>query len=169
MWCGVVKWMVSRSLDSGRSLPLMAWKHLSRCDSCRNFEAFGRSLEDLSEIPRQLRTGDNLQRKILSGLEQKREAVCRQVDKTILMHKWKPALVGASFIFVLLLGIIWMTGPFRDPSTVLGGFKDVDIAPLKKMISDVESPYEEEISELRQSMETIGLNIRTFFDTRFNK
>lgn len=165
MWCGVVKWLVSRSLDSGRSLPFLAVKHLSRCDACRNFEVFGRSLEDFSEIPGQLRTGDNLQHKIISGLESEPGEVCRNIKKPLPMNKWKPALIGASFAFLLLLGTIWITTPFHGPSTILGGFKDVDLAPLKEMISDVESPYEEEISELRQGLETVGSNIKAFFDS----
>ena len=164
MWCGIVKWWVSRSLDTHKPLPFLARKHLLHCADCRQFETFGRTLEESVLTPEQLKTEEPFRRRILAGLDAGTDQ--GQVEKTFRILKWKPATAGALFGTLLLLGFIWIAGPFRSTSSALGGFKEVDISSFKKMISAVESPYEEEISELKQGIEAVGANIKSFFDSR---
>jgi predicted anti-sigma-YlaC factor YlaD len=45
MICSIVKYMVSRALDSGRPLPPFVKGHIERCSGCRGFVAAANTLE----------------------------------------------------------------------------------------------------------------------------
>jgi hypothetical protein len=167
MWCLWTKWFLSRFEDAGKSLPFWALRHLEHCEDCRSFQRLGRSLEEFSDIALQLQPDEKLNQRISGSLDNM-SAVPKQ-RSNFRSLRWKPAVIGASILFVVAMGIVWLTGPFNQRTSALGGFRDVDISPFQKLLRQVESPYEEEMTYLRQGLESVGTNIKAFFNSRFNE
>jgi len=46
MICGIIKWMISQSLDVNDRLPAFAGRHIENCPSCRQFLAASRLVGD---------------------------------------------------------------------------------------------------------------------------
>ena len=165
MWCFWTKWFLSRSEDTGKSMPSWALRHLEHCQDCRSFQRLNRSLEEFSDIALQLQADGKLNQGISISLDDRAPDPGRR--SYIRSFGWRPALTGASILVGLVVGIVWLAGSFQSRTSALGGFKDMDISSFQKMISEVESPYEQEISYLNQGLESVGENIKAFFNSRF--
>jgi len=167
MRCGLVKWQVSRAADTGKPLSRFARRHMARCQDCRNFERLSHSLNGLAEIPMLLQSDESYKHRILDVIHRAPQEVA--VAKPSFLVRWRPAFVGASLAFVLALGVLWIAGPFRATGSTLGGFKDMDISPIKKIFSEVESPYKEEFEEINKGLDSVASSIKSFFNTRFSE
>jgi hypothetical protein len=167
MLCGLTQWVLSRRMDTGKSLPFWADRHLERCRTCQNFRELGRSLEAFAEIPGRIPLDDELNQRILDRFDNLSSSPVERPFSRSFGRK--PVLIAASLVFVLVLGMVWLSGPFRSRSLALGGFKDVDLSPIRQMILEMETPYEDERSTINQGLETMGAKIKEFFNTRFSE
>lgn len=153
MFCPLYKWFISQAADSGKPVSGLLRRHLRRCASCQEFAQFSESLPQRSAQD----TGDILKghdgaldEKIKSGLSKASESRKPSAGKPVLI----PVVVAASALLIITISIIWLTTPKSSPLDPLKTIYDFDInqASLEKKIVSIESPLEEEIQGLKQTL-----------------
>lgn len=161
MWCSIHKWNISRALDFGKALSGFTKRHLERCASCREFSRTNQDLEkrlgaDAAALIGSLdpSLAERMKSRIPAGsaLEPGFRAPARP-RTAHLRPVWAAA---ASLAVVVGVSLIWIVSsppakmPSLDPLLRL----DVPRAYLETAIQKAESPYREEIQELKQTLES---------------
>jgi hypothetical protein len=154
MFCSIHKWFISRALDSGKQIPGPVDRHLRRCTSCQEFVQFCESLKHrcVQDKPDFLKIqNESLKEKILSSLD---EAPTRSVSarKPLLV----PILAAASLLLVISISIIWLTAPDSSQLLPVNQLFESNLAQtsIEDTLIKIESPLEEEIVELRETMKS---------------
>jgi hypothetical protein len=155
MFCSIYKWYISRSLDSGKSLPTLVSRHIRRCASCRQFAQFSESLENrlVKEVPGFLDGYDeSLNGKILSTLARQPEPKRATKRRPALI----PVLAAASAVLVISIAIVWLSLPSSGRITPLNQLAQLRIskASFENALVKIDSPYEEELTELKQTLKS---------------
>lgn len=154
MFCSINKWLISRSLDSGKPIPDPVERHLQRCASCQEFVRFCESLKQrcVQDRPDFLKIhNESLKEKILSSLD-KIPARSVKARKPLLV----PLVTAASLLLAISISIIWLRAPDSRqllPMNQLFGF-DLAKTSIEDTLVKIESPLEEEIFELRETMKS---------------
>jgi hypothetical protein len=156
MKCSIHRWNISRAFDSGEPLGSLTRLHLVHCEACREFfrlaEDTGRRLTDDAA----LLLGDTL-----PGLSERvRRAIAAQEEAPSLSRprslRLKPVLAAAAALAAVGIGLLWIISsrpagmPPLDP--ILG--HEAPRAFLESALQKVESPYQEEISELKKTLKS---------------
>jgi len=153
MFCSIYKWLISQALDSGKPAKSLIRRHLRRCASCREFALFSESLDERSaqDIREILKGYDEaLDKKIFLKLSKSPEQKESRSRKPVLI----PAVAAASAVLVITISIIWLTAPKSSQPNLLKSIYEIDInqTSLEKRIVNIESPLEEEIKGLRETL-----------------
>lgn len=179
MFCSINKWIISRSVDTGRPLPGRVKNHLQRCNSCREFAAFCTSIrpkliQDKNII---LEKADKaLTKKILSGipvditektgLENKTRFRKRAPRRPVLI----PSLSAALVVLGILGGILFFTHPRPQDTNPLGQLSAlVKAASPEDVLSRIESPLETEYEELKRALDSTTRFLLSSLDFRLGQ
>lgn len=153
MFCSIYKWFISQALDSGKPFSSLVSRHLRRCTACREFAQFSeslqqRSVQDTDDI---LKGYDKtLDEKIISGLSKNPEPREISARKPVFI----PVVAAASAVLIITISVIWLTAPKSsqlDPLKTIYEF-DINQASLENKLASIESPLQEEIKGLRQTL-----------------
>jgi len=176
MMCLIAKWYVSRSLDSGKRVPALIRRHLEKCADCRKFERACRALEKraaqdartmLGEIP------DDLSGRIKSHVFQSggyssetRTAAPRRRSRLLI-----PIAAAALAAALIAAAVFFQPFQIRTPETAGNAFSFLQKIPqsgetLKKLSSNLESPYEKELEVLKKAVRTASRSVLDKLDLR---
>jgi len=155
MFCSIYKWYISRALDSGKSLPGSVRRHIRRCASCREFAQFTESLENrfVEDMPGFLDDYNKaLNEKIISALDKHPGPKSAPKRRPALV----PVLAAASALLVISICIVWLVLPSSNKITPLNQLSQLGISKIsfENMLVKIDSPYEEELTELKQTLKS---------------
>ena len=179
MFCNIYKWLISRSLDSGKGVPGIVSRHLGRCRGCREFSRLSQSLDrklvgDASRFLQKSTVNDSLNKKIILALAVKQPPV--KFQRRRFLAAPVPALAAAVIVLAVAVGIILqtVTGPVKAPGTTndiindLSEFSIID-ASFREAVGGIESPMETEIHELKQTLNSAAEFIISGLDIKIDQ
>ena len=170
MFCSLNKWLLSRSLDKNKSLPASVQRHIHHCSACSDFADFSTSLKlrfdnDKNLIPQ----GNNhlLAERIktsLSTISKKPVTTHISKPKTFFI----PVFTAAATIFIIALSIFFLTIPWGDRAETGMGSTGINLSTInfQDFISKIDSPYEEEFLELKNTMRSTADFLISCFDIK---
>jgi hypothetical protein len=168
MLCFIHKWNISRAIDSGKPLASLTKQHLVRCETCREFYRLG------DEMARRLT--DDAASLLTDARPELGERVRRAVDEpglasTIYVSHPKrfrlsPVLAAAVALAVVGVSLIWMvrSRPARMPQLDPLFRLEAQRAYLVSALQKAESPYQEEILELKKTLKSTADYLVARFD-----
>jgi hypothetical protein len=161
MWCFIHKWKISGAIDSGRPPAGMTKRHLERCSSCREFSRLSEELEKRLAGDAAALIGST--DATLAGRVMPNTSAGKLVESLapvpsrpkffLLRPVWAAA---ASLAAVVGVSLIWIvtSHPAKMP-TLDALFKlDGPRAYLENAFRKAEAPYQEEVLELKQALES---------------
>ena len=157
MFCPLYKWHISQALDSGKPIAGLVKRHIRRCASCREFAHFCESLRqrlDHDKLDLIKSFNKRVDEKIIASLDKKPEPRTVPHRKAILV----PVVTATLLIMAVALGIILLKTPQSNeirPLTRLPAF-NIPEAPLESVLAKIESPMDEEINNLKQTVKSTG-------------
>jgi predicted anti-sigma-YlaC factor YlaD len=170
MKCAWHKWNISRALDSGEPLNSLTQQHLARCEACRKFsrlaEEMGRRLtEDAGSLLRQERPALNQRAKRAP------EALGTNASTSLLARPrlLRPRIALATAVVLAVVGVslFWMARSRPAGMPRLGSLLQTErgLAGLVSTLQTAESPYQEEISELKKTLKSTSDYLASRFVT----
>jgi hypothetical protein len=160
MWCFIHKWNISRAIDSGRTPAGLTRRHLEKCASCREFDRLSQGLEKrlAADASALLGSADpslagSMKSKITAGAHVESRSPAPPNPKA---NRLRPAWAAASLAVLIGISLIWTVTshptkmPPLDPLLRLEGPRGY----LETALQKAESPYQEEILELKQAIES---------------
>ncbi len=180
MFCFIHKWFVSRSLDTGESLPGFVVRHLAGCAECRNFERLSGSLanrlsQDAQALIRQ--HDDFLNERINSALA---AGAGKRVTQPFKASPRRnpllapvPLLAAALLVIAVITGIIWQTigdgqpGPGRERSLIAADF-EIGKTSLVEIAGRVQSPMAREMTALENTVKSAAGFIEECLDLKIS-
>ena len=173
MWCFIHKWNISRAIDAARPPAKLTRRHLERCAACREFSRINRDLEKRLAADAAALTAasdPSLAGRLISTV-----AAAGHTDSLSpapsrpTLFRLRPAwAAAASLAAVVGVCFIWIVSsppakmPPLEPLFRLEGSQ----AYLESALQKAESPYQEEIQELRQTIETTADYLLSRLDVR---
>jgi len=168
MLCFIHKWKISRAFDSGKPLARRTKRHLAGCETCREFsrlgEEMGRRLtDDAASLLRDARPG--LGEKVRRAIGEPGLASGPSVLPP-KRFRLSPVLAAAVALAVVGVSLIWMLRarparmPQLDPLFKLDGPR----AFLESALQKAESPYQQEIQELKKTLKSTADYLAARFD-----
>jgi hypothetical protein len=161
MWCAIYKWNISRTLDSGKALSGLTKRHLEGCASCREFSRANQDLEKRLSADAAALIGSadpslagRMKTRIPAGRSEDSSSLVPSRPRTARLRPvWAAA---ASLAVVVGVSLIWIvsTPPAKMPSLDPLLRFDGPRAYLETAVQKAESPYQEEIQELKQALES---------------
>jgi hypothetical protein len=170
MLCFIHRWNISRAFDSGEPLSPLTGRHLGRCQNCREYFRLGdwmarRLTDDAALLLEGTRPGLGEKVRRLVGTEGQASLPNPARPKRL----WpRPVLAAAVVVAIVGVSFIWLARsrpaamPRLDPLFTLG-------APsfyLQSALQRAESPYQEELTELRKTLESTANYLASRFETR---
>lgn len=150
MFCSIHKWLISRSMDTGKSLPRMVKRHIRTCASCRRFAQLSDGLaESFSKAEKKLQRREALEQRIISGLDISSPEEKRPAFRFRLFPAWAAGILLAA-VFVLYIssaGPFSMNRPSR-PQAVL----ELSEASVPRLMEGMVSPIHREADVLTQNL-----------------
>jgi hypothetical protein len=166
MLCFIYKWNISRAFDSGKPLGRLTNRHLAGCETCREFSRLGeevgrRLTEDTASLTRDVRPG--LGDKVRQALGEPGQTPSLSRPKHLRL---RPVLAAAVFLAVVGVSLIWMvrSRPARMPQLDPLFRFETPKAYLESALQRAESPYQEEISELKKALKSTADYLVARFD-----
>lgn len=170
MFCSLHKWLISQASDSGKPIPGVVKRHIRRCASCREFDRFCDSLKERFDQgkPDLLMGFDKeIDQKIIAALDKKPVSLPSPARKPIFI----PATAAAFVIIVIAISIILLREPQSDRMTPLNRLAALEVpqASLESMLTNLESPMDEELNSLKQTMKSTGEYIISCLDFKIGE
>lgn len=161
MLCFIHKWKISRAIDSKRTPGGWTRRHLEKCASCREFRRLSQDLEKrlAADASALLASADpSLAGRIKSAVaaggpvESLSPAPARP-KAARLRPVWAAA---ASLAIVVGVSLIWTVTQRPAGMPALDSFFKIDVpqAYLETALEKAESPYQDEIREMKQTLES---------------
>ncbi len=161
MWCLIHKWSISRAIDSGRPPAGLTKRHLERCGSCREFSRVSGELEkrlasDATDLIRS--TDTSLARRVMPNT-----AAGRAVESLSPAHsqprffRLRPVWAAAASLAVVVgVSLIWIVTSHPAKMPPLGPLFKLDgpRAYIETALQKAEAPYQDEVLELKQALES---------------
>ena len=179
MRCAIVRWMISRTEDTGRGMPRWAERHAGRCRSCRDFARATASLASrlrseqaavLAAVP-EFRGGRSL------DLEPSGEAgtgTARRERSRLPRLVLRPLPVAAALLLVVAAAAWLVLRAPRpepgtaalDPAAARAAIERLAAAPkdLRQALDKAESPLERE----RRALERLVASAADYLGDRLN-
>jgi hypothetical protein len=161
MWCFIYKWNISLAIDSGRTPAGLTKRHLKRCASCREFSRLSQDLEKRLAADASALLGSTD-----ASLAARMKSTVAPVGPvgSINTAPTRPKAIrlrpvwaaAASLAVVIGVSLIWTVTshpskmPPLDPLFKLDGPRSY----LETALQKADSPYQEEIQELKQALES---------------
>lgn len=175
MFCSVHKWKISRAMDSGKPISGNVQKHLSKCDSCREFAELCISLKSkFTKDKRAILQGfdEGLNKKIMASIPERPEMTpelgrrARASKKPLRSPVLIPSLAAALTVLVISISLIFVL-PHSKQAQSLGQISTlISAASPENMLSKVESPLEKEYTELKRAFESTSKYLISSLDFR---
>ncbi|MGB8951978.1 MAG: hypothetical protein WCC06_04850 [Candidatus Aminicenantales bacterium] len=160
MWCFIYKWNISRAIDSGKPPAGLTKHHLDRCASCREFSRLSGELEKrlAADAASLIGSTDSS----LAGRVMPTAAAGGPVESLSAAPtrptaiRLRPVWAAVSLAIVVGVSLIWILTsrpakmPPLDPLFKLDGPRIY----LENALQKAESPYQEEIRELKQAFQS---------------
>lgn len=160
MWCPIHKWNISRAIDSGKTPGGWTTRHLERCVSCSEFRRLSQDLgkrlaADASAL---IGTADpSLAGRMKSAVAAGGAARSSSLPPIRLKaYRLRPVwAAAASLAIVIGVSLIWTVTQRPAGMPTLDSLLQIDAsrAYLKTALEKAESPYQEEILELKEAVE----------------
>lgn len=160
MWCFIHKRNISRAIDTGKPPAGLTRRHLEKCSSCREFSRDTRDLEkrlaaDAAALT--ARSDASLAGRVISTVAAAgHSGSLSPAPNRPTEFRLRPAWAAAASLAVVVgISLIWMVSappskmPPLEPLFNLEGSQTY----LESALQKAESPYQEEILELRQTVE----------------
>jgi hypothetical protein len=166
MLCFIHKWKISRAFDSGKPLARLTKRHLAGCETCREFSRLGEDMgrrltEDAAFLTRDARPG--LGEKVRQALGEPGQTPSLSHPKALRL---RPVLAAAVALAVVGVSLIWIARPrsARMPQLDPLFRLETQRANLLSALQRAESPYQEEILELKQALKSTADYLAARFD-----
>jgi hypothetical protein len=173
MLCFIHRWNISRAFDTGRPLTRLTERHLGRCQDCREYHRVGdwlarRLTDDAASLLKGARPGlgERVRRLISAEGQALRPSPSR--PKRLLP---RPVLAAAALLAVAGLSLIWLSRPRPAAMPELGPLFSLG-APgtyLQSAFQRAESPYQEELTGLKKTLEATADYLAARFETRLGE
>lgn len=161
MLCSLYRWYVSRSIDLGKSIPAFLSRHGLRCQACREFSGFCRTLE-----PRAAHDFKNL---LAESSPTSSQIFSLHVNKKPAQNGNKffraPLLSAAAAVLVIFISLVWLTF-FSVEQKEFPGI-NLSSLSLEKAAMNLDDPYENEYLELKRTMKSTAEYLAACLDVRF--
>jgi hypothetical protein len=164
MLCPIYKWMISRAMDSGKPISGMVARHVRGCSSCREFARLSEELERrlTKDAAVLLESAD-----IAPGEKMRSLLGTRPDSSSRARHsRLRPVFAAAASLAVVSVSIIWLTTSRPNKMPPLGSFFKFE-APgvyLDRALQKAQSPYQQEILELKQALKSTNGVLEACFD-----
>ena len=166
--CFIHRWNISRAFDSGKPLARLTKRHLLGCENCREFSRLGevmarRLIEDAASLTRDVRP--ELDDRARRAIDDPGLASTPYVSRPKRL-RLRPVLAAAVFLAVVGVSLIWLVRsrpawmPQLDP---LFRF-ETPKAYFESALQRAESPYQEEILELKKTLKSTADYLVARFD-----
>jgi len=179
MFCSIYKWKISQAMDSRKPTSGKVQKHISKCDSCREYAELCTSLKPrfIQDKQSTLENFDEtLNKKIMSAIPELLEFDSESGRKA----SWQkypfrrpvliPSLAAAFTVLVISISIIFLALPRSKQVPSLGQISTlVSAASPEGILSKVESPLEKEYTELKRTLESTSKFLISSFDLRIGQ
>ncbi len=176
MFCPLYKWKISQALDSGKTISSNVYKHLQRCDTCREYAELCSSLKQKFTLDKKVILQDFdevLNEKIMAAIPEKPE-LGTEPGRSSRTPKWpfgRPALIPSlaaaltvlAFAISLLFFIHLQTKQASSPGQISALIRATS---PEDVLSKVESPLEKEYAELKRTLESTGKFLVSSLDFR---
>jgi hypothetical protein len=175
MFCSIHKWKISQAMDSGKPISGNVQKHLSKCDSCREYAELCTSLKPKFARDKQIildKFDDSLNEKIMASVPENPELTPEQKQRA--RTSWRqgrrpaliPSLAAALTVLVISISILFLL-PRSKHTPSLGQISSlVSAASPQGVLSKVESPLEKEYTELKRTLESTSKFLISSIDFR---
>jgi hypothetical protein len=168
MLCFIHKWNISRALDSGKPLGGLTKRHLVGCETCRGFSRLGEEMgqrltDDTASLLKDERP--KLGEKVRRAIDAQGQAASPSLSRPKRLQL-RPVLAAAVLLAVVGVSLIWMLRarparmPRLDPLFKLDGPR----AFLESALQRAESPYQQEIQELKKTLKSTADYLVARFD-----
>jgi hypothetical protein len=161
MWCFIHKWNISRAVDSGKLPTGLTRRHLEKCASCREFSRVSRDLgKRLADDAAALidsadasLTGRVISTVAAAGHD---DSLSPAQSRPRFFHLRPVWAAAASLALVVGISLIWVLTshpakmPPLDPLFKLDGPR----AYIESALQKAEAPYQKEVLELKQALES---------------
>lgn len=172
MFCSIYKWKISQAMDSRKATSGRVQRHMSKCDSCREYAELCTSLKPKFTQDKHLILQDfeeGLNKKIMAAIPEKPEPEPGRRDRAPRWPFRKPALIpsiaATISVMVITLGILFLVLPRTEQTPSLGQFSTlVSAASPENVLMNVESPLEKEYAELKRAFESTGKFLISSFE-----
>jgi hypothetical protein len=170
MLCFIHKWAISRKLDTGKPLSRLTQRHLGHCETCRIFERLG------EETARRLE-GDavmllkaakpSLNERLRRALNESGRPASAPSLSGVRRPQLKPVLAAAVLLAVVGVSLIWTVRSRPAGMPRLASLFQVETgrADLVSTLRKAESPYQQEIRELKKTLQSTADYLASRFDT----
>lgn len=173
MKCSIHRWNISRALDSGQPVSSLTKLHLVHCEACREFlrlaEEMGRRLsDDAASILGDIKPG--LEEKVRQAIGEPGtvSAPCLSRPRRLQL---RPALAAAVALAVIGVSFFWIVRPRPAGIPRLDPLLQLETGPadLVSALQKAESPYHEELRELKKTFQSTADYLAARFDTRLGE
>jgi predicted anti-sigma-YlaC factor YlaD len=168
MKCSIHRWNISRALDSGEPLGSLTKLHLVHCEACREFSRLAEEMglrltDDATSLLGDERPG--LGERVRRALDAQGEAPSPLLPRP-KRFRLSPVLAAAVALAVVGASLIWMvrSRPARMPRLEPLFRLETQRAYLVSALQRAESPYQEEIQELKKTLKSTADYLAARFD-----
>jgi len=167
MLCSWNRWRISKTVDTGSSLPKSLERHLQGCEGCRDYHVFSSTLPHKAgtDLVSLLSTDKkDLSSRILTGLDG------AAAQETALKSRRSPFAIAAfstaATMAALLLGFVLLRPPAPPDLSELNPFGELRSAEstLSGLVKSMDSPYHTELENLGASLNATAEFFRSFLD-----
>jgi hypothetical protein len=159
--------MISQAMDSGKSISVKVQKHMTKCDSCREYAELCTSLKPKFTLDKQAileEFDESLNNRIMSAIPEYIQKF--PLRRPVLI----PSLAAALTVLVISISIIFFALPRLKQRPALGQISNlISAASPEDVLSKVESPLEKEYAELKRAFESTSKYLISSFDLRIGQ
>ena len=157
MFCHIYKWLISKSWDKSKTISGFLNRHIRRCEPCREYACFLESIHHrFAQDTHDFLTPSHpaLNEKIISALDEdiKHKTLNKKATRPIML----PAIAASLLVLIIMVGLIFKVSPFQNRVPAGSSFPRLDIptAPVENFLLEMESPYEEEFLDLKETFKS---------------
>ena len=172
MFCHIYKWLISKAWDKEKSSSGFLDRHLRRCASCREYARFLESIHHrFAQDTHDFLTPSHpaLNEKIISALDKdiKHKTLNKKATRPIML----PAIAASLLVLIIMVGLIFKVSPFQNRVPAESSFPRLDIptAPVINFFSEMESPYEKEFLDLKETVKSTAAFLISRLDVNIGR
>ena len=179
MFCSIYKWKISQAMDSGKPTSSNVQRHISKCETCREYAELCTSLkpkfaQDKHAILEEFDEG--LNKKIMAAIPEAAERM-PEPERTASSPKRPfrrlaliPSLAAAISVLAISISIFFFVLPRGEQSPSLGQISNlVSAASPENVLLNMESPLEKEYAELKRTFESTGKFLISSFEFKLGQ